>query len=78
MATTVFFEETIIDQDGKLKMDVELGRSSFYAGCAIPSGVGQDSIYLKVHGEGVIMDHATARRFVEAVMDVGRYHGLID
>jgi hypothetical protein len=69
MATTMYFEETIRDQGGKATFDVELGRSSFYP---------EDSIYLTVDGKTVIMDRATAKRFVEAVVDVGRYHCMID
>lgn len=69
MATTQYFEETIRDQGGKSVMDVEFGRSSYYP---------EDSIYLTVDGKTVIMDRATARRFVEAVVAVGQYHGLID
>lgn len=78
MATTVYFDETIKDQGGKGEMDVEFGRSSYYARCKVPSGVGKDSIYLKVGGKTVIMDRATAKRFVEAAIDVGHYHSLID
>lgn len=69
MATTMYFDETIKDQGGKESMEVEMGRSSFYA---------EDSIYLTVDGKTVIMDLATARKFVEAVVSVGHYHGLID
>ncbi|MFM7512781.1 MAG: hypothetical protein ACKO3F_05340 [Cyanobium sp.] len=69
MATTQYFEETIRDQGGKSVMDVEFGRSSYYP---------EDSIYLTVDGKTVIMDRATARRFVEAVVAAGQYHGLID
>lgn len=69
MATTQYFEETIHDQGGKSAMDVEFGRSSFYP---------EDSIYLTVDGKTVIMDRTTARRFVEAVVKVGQFHGLID
>ncbi len=50
MATTVYFDETIKDQGGKGEMDVELGRSSYYARCKVPSGIGEDSIYLVVDG----------------------------
>jgi hypothetical protein len=78
VATTVYFAETIYDQDGERKMDVEFGRSSFYAGCQVPAGTGEDSIYLNVDGKGVVMDLVTAKRFVEAAIAVGRYHGLID
>lgn len=49
-------------------MDVELGRSSFYS---------EDSIYINVDGKLVIMNRAQARSFVEAVVDVGHYHGFI-
>jgi hypothetical protein len=69
MATTMYFEETIRDQGDKATLDVELGRSSYYT---------EDSIYLIVDGKTVIMDRATAKRFVEAVVAVGQYHGLID
>lgn len=69
MATTMYFEETIRDQGGKTSLDVELGRSSFYP---------EDSIYLTVDGKSVIMDRATAKRFVDAVVSVGQYHGLVD
>ena len=69
MATTMYFEETIRDQGGSESMDVEFGRSSYYT---------EDSIYLTVNGETVIMDRATAKRFVAAVVSVGHYHGLVD
>ena len=68
MATTMYFEEAIKDQGGERSMDVEFGRSSFYP---------EDSIYLNVNGEGVIMDRATAKKFVEAAVAVGQYHGLL-
>ena len=69
MATTMYFEETICDQGNKQSLEVELGRSSYYP---------EDSIYLTVDGKTVIMDRATAKRFVDAVVAVGHYHGLID
>lgn len=69
MATTMYFDETVKDQGGKESMEVELGRSSYYP---------EDSIYLTVDGNTVIMNLATAKRFVEAVVSVGHYHGLID
>ena len=78
MATIMYFEETIHDQGGEHTLDLELGRSSYYSGCSIPSGTGEDSIYLTINREDVIMDRATAKRFVEAVISVGRYHGLAD
>lgn len=68
MATTMYFEETIRDQGGKTSMDLEIGRSSYYP---------EDSIYLTVDGKTVIMDLATAKRFVDAVVSVGYYHGLV-
>lgn len=69
MATTMFFEEIIKDQGGKTSMDLELGRSSYYA---------EDSIYITVDGKTVIMDRETAKRFVDAVVSVGSYHGLVE
>jgi hypothetical protein len=78
MATTMYFEETIHDQGKKSKMHVEFGRSSFYSGSSTPNGTGQDSIYLTVNGNTVIMDRNTAKRFVEAVISVGQYHGLVE
>jgi hypothetical protein len=78
MATTMYFEETIRDQGEKTQMDVEIGRSSFYRNCPIPKGTGEDSIYLTVNEKTVIMDLATAKRFVQAVIDVGQYHGLVE
>jgi hypothetical protein len=69
MATTMYFEETVRDQGDKASFDLELGRSSFYK---------EDRIYLAVDGKLVIMDRATAKRFVEAEAAVGRYHGMLD
>jgi hypothetical protein len=69
MATTMYFEETVVDQGGKHEMQIELGRSSYYP---------EDSIYLTVDGKTVIMDRATAKRLVEAVLSVGQYHGLVE
>ena len=77
MATTTFFEETVEDQGKKTKFDIELGRSSFYSGCKIPSGEGEDSIYIRIDGKFLVMDRKTAKRFVHAVHDVGVYHGFI-
>ena len=79
MATTCYFEEVIVDQNGKERLEVEFGRSSFYANCKLDNGnKGTDSIYLKVDGKGVIMDREAAKRFVDAVISVGHYHQLID
>ncbi len=65
----MFLEEVIKDQGGKISMDLEIGRSSYYP---------EDSVYIRVEDKTVIMDRATAKRFVEAVASVGRYHGLLD
>lgn len=78
MATTSYFDEVITDQDGKTSLQVEVARCSFYAGCPVPGGIGEDSILLTVEGKSVIMDRATAKRFVKAVVSVGYYHGMID
>ncbi|MGO6982519.1 hypothetical protein [Rhizobium leguminosarum] len=79
MATTCYFEEIITDQNGDRTMEVEFGRSSFYSGAKLLNGkAGTDSIYLTVNGESVIMDRETAKKFVEAAVSVGHYHGLID
>ena len=69
MATTMFFEETLKCQGGKEEMKIEFGRSSFYD---------EDSIYLNVDGKGIVMDRATAKRFVEAAAGVGRYFGFVE
>ncbi|EEI4529275.1 hypothetical protein G0R84_003878 [Salmonella enterica] len=69
MATTMFFDEIIKDQGDKTSIELELGRSSFYA---------EDSIYITVDGKTVIMDLETAKRFVDAVVSVGSYHGLVE
>ena len=50
-------------------MELEIGRSSFYP---------EDSIYIKVGDNLVIMDRAMAKNFVDAVVSVGHYHGFID
>jgi hypothetical protein len=63
-----FFEETVKCQVGKKEMEIEFGRSLFY---------GEDSIYLNVDGKGIVMDSATAKRFVEAV-GFGRYFEFIE
>ena len=69
MATTTYFEETVSCQGGERQMNIELGRSSYYS---------EDSVYLNVDGSGLVMDRETAKRFVEAVAAVGRYHGFIE
>lgn len=78
MATTMFFEKEIHDQDGKTSIEVEFGRSSFYAGCELDNGrEGTDSIYLVVDGKTIIMDHETAKDFVNSAAEVGRYFGFL-
>ncbi|MEW8403481.1 MAG: hypothetical protein AB2689_21710 [Candidatus Thiodiazotropha taylori] len=69
MATTLYFDEIVKDQGGDISMEVEIGRSSFYP---------EDSVYLVIDGKRVIMDRITAKRFVNAVADVGNYHGFLD
>lgn len=69
MATTMYFEETIYDQGRELSMDLEIGRSSFYP---------EDSIYIVVDGKTIIMDRATAKRFVDSVVSLGHYHGMLE
>lgn len=69
MATTMYFEETVRDQGGETSFDIEFGRSSYYP---------EDSIYLTVDGKTVIMDLAMAQKFVDAVVSVGHYHGLLE
>lgn len=69
MATTTFFKETVKCQGGKEEMNIEFGRSSYYD---------EDSIYLNVEGKGLVMDRATAKRFVEAATDLGCHFGFIE
>lgn len=76
MATTCFFEETIIDQGQRESLRVEIGRSSYYSRSQLPSGVGEDSIYLSVDGTTVVMTRAMAQKLVDAVISVGQYHNL--
>jgi hypothetical protein len=69
MATTMYFEEQITDQGGKTLMMVEIGRSSYFS---------EDSIYHNIDEKLVIMDLATAKKFGDAVISVGSFHGLVD
>nr|WP_321455048.1 hypothetical protein [uncultured Cohaesibacter sp.] len=79
MATTMYFEKEIKDQDKENSLFVEFGRSSYYAGCRLEDGSeGQDSIYLNVNGSSVLMDVETAREFVNAAAQVGSYLGLFE
>ncbi len=65
----MFFEETVQCQGGEEKMDIEFGRPSFYD---------EDSIYLKVDGKSLVMDRATAKKFVQAAQGVGNYFGFAE
>jgi len=65
----MYFEEKIHDQGKKTEMDLEIGRSSCYE---------EDSIYIKADDNLVIMDRATAKRFVDSVVKLGIYHGFIE
>ena len=65
----MFFEEKIKDQGSKISMELEIGRSSFYA---------EDSIYITVDSKTVIMDLETAKKFVDAVVSISFYHDLIE
>lgn len=67
MATLMFFEETLKDQGDEASIDFEMGRSSFYD---------EDSIYFVIDGKSVIVNREQAKRFVNAVADVGSYLGL--
>ncbi|WP_211823880.1 hypothetical protein [Proteus terrae] len=67
MATLMFFEEILKDQGDKTSVDLEIGRSSYYD---------EDSIYFVVDGKTVIVTREQAKRFVDAVADVGGYLGL--
>lgn len=78
MATTMYFEEEVKDQGGNETLLVEFGRSSYYSGSPVPGGTGVDSIYLTVNDKTVIMDRETAKKFVEAAVSVGHYHGLLE
>lgn len=67
MATLMFFEEVLKDQGNKTSVELEVGRSSYYD---------EDSIYFVIDGKTVIVDREQAKRFVNAVSDVGSYLGL--
>lgn len=66
-----FYSDPILPkcQGKKEEMDIEFGRSSFYE---------EDSIYLNVDGKSLVMDRATAKKFVEAAAGVGTYFGFLD
>lgn len=67
MATTMYFEKTVLDQGGRHRFDIEFGSSTYYD---------DPSIYLTVDDKTVIMDRKTAHELVEAMKDVGRYLAL--
>ncbi|HEF8785501.1 TPA: hypothetical protein QH450_002426 [Providencia alcalifaciens] len=67
MAALMFFEETLKDQGNKISVDLEIGRSSYYD---------EDSVYFVIDGKTVIVTREQAKRFVDAVADVGGYLGL--
>lgn len=48
----------------KTSIDLEIGRSSYYD---------EDSIYFVIDGKTVIITREQAKRFVDAVADVGGY-----
>jgi hypothetical protein len=78
MATTCYFEETITDQGGKTDVLLEIGSSTAFSGCAIPSGTGEPSIYLRINdGQMIVMSRKTAQKFVEAVLSVGTYYNMV-
>lgn len=78
MATTMYFEETVVDQDERASLEIEFGRSSFYSQCDVKSGEGEDSIYIVVDDKRVIMTKDMAKKFVQAAESVGLYFGLLD
>ena len=65
----MYFDEIVRDQGGEDSLAIEIGRSSYYE---------EDSIYITVDGKTVIMDRATAKRFVDGVLEVGIYHGFVE
>lgn len=67
MATLMFFEETLKDQGNKTSVELEVGCSSYYD---------EHSIYFVIDGKTVIVNREQAKRFVDAVADVGSYLGL--
>jgi hypothetical protein len=71
MATTTHFSKTIEDDkfegDDKVKMDLEFGRSSFYAGA--------NRMYFEVDGKVVIVDTETGVEIYRAMMRLGAYLG---
>ncbi|WP_298773034.1 hypothetical protein [uncultured Shewanella sp.] len=69
MATIAFFEETLKCQGNEEEMNIEFGSSSYFD---------EASIYLKVDGKALVMDRATAKKFVEAATGVGNYFGFTD
>jgi hypothetical protein len=67
MATTMFFEDRILDKERKTDaMDIEFGRSSFYK---------EDLVYLTVDGHTVIMNEEQGKSFCESMRRLGDYLG---
>lgn len=67
MATTTFFEETIVDLEKRdAKIELEFGRSSFY---------GKNLMYFRINGEGVIVDEATGKKIADQMQSLAGYLG---
>lgn len=64
MATTMFFEETVTDADGKNPIDLEFGRSSYF---------GENSLYIVMGENSVCVDRKTAKRILDAMDSVATY-----
>lgn len=67
MATTMFFEEKINDQGGTDSLELEFGRSSYYS---------ENSLYIVINGNGVIVDRKTAKRIADAMASCASYLAL--
>ncbi len=62
MATTKYFDEEIIDQGEKTKVDLQVGTSTYYS---------ESSIYLKIDGKFVVMNRDTAKRLIDSFNEAG-------
>ena len=68
MATTMYFDETLVDAAALGEpMEIEFGRSTFLDGKPL--------IYLSINGKSILMDEAAGKRFVEVIGDLGDYFG---
>ena len=68
MATTQFFEKTLVDRGDKNKrMELEFGRSSFYGG--------ENLMYLQVDGKLLILDRDTMHELFAAMERLADYLG---